>query len=120
MKRAYFLLVLVGILLIINSMALAAEPAPAPVTDSDRVEVVNLFTWATGPSPRWGVGGLYAFLGLIGALVTVFGLIGGAVPGTAGFVRIEAGMKRVEEREKVLDKLIKDPKKIRKKSKRSK
>jgi hypothetical protein len=41
--------------------------------------------------------------------VTVFGLIGGAVPGTAGFVRIEAGMKRVEEREKILDKLIKDP-----------
>jgi hypothetical protein len=110
MKRVYFLLILAGILLVVNSVTLAGEPAPTPVTYSDRIEVVNLFTWATGPSPKWGVGALYAFLGLIGALVTVFGLIGGAVPGTAGFVRIEAGMRRVEEREKILDKLIKDPK----------
>ena len=45
-----------------------------------------------------------------GALITVFGLIGGAIPGTAVFARIEAGMKRVEEREKIIDKLIKDSK----------
>ncbi len=128
MRRLYFLAIVVGILLIINSTALAGEAAPAQEKDSDpnsqsslsreaapaqekdseRIEVVNLFTWATGPSPDWGRGALYAFLGLIGALVTVFGLIGGAVPGTAGFARIEAGMKRVEGREKILDKLIKD------------
>ncbi len=109
MKILYVLVVVFGVLFIINSTTLAEEAAPIQARDSERIEVVNLFTWATGPSPDWGRGGLYVFMGLIGALVTVFGLIGGAVPGTAGFARIEAGMKRVEEREKILDKLMKDP-----------
>ncbi len=43
---------------------------------------------------------------LVGALVTVFGLIGGAIPGTAGYARIEAGPKRVEELEETLQKLV--------------
>jgi hypothetical protein len=88
---------------VVTSIALAQGPTP--------IEVANLFSWATGKSPDWLRGAFYAGLGLIGALVTVFTLIGGAIPGTAGFMRIEAGMKRVEEREKMLDKLIKDPKK---------
>ena len=80
---------------------------PGAATASEPIEVGNLFTWATdGPAPNWGKGGLFAALGLIGALVTVFTLVGGAVPGTAGFARIEANLKRVEEREKILDSMI--------------
>lgn len=80
---------------------------PGTAAAAEAIEVGNLFTWATGSTiPDWGRGGLYAALGLIGALVTVFTLIGGAVPGTAGFARIEAGLKRVEEREKILDAMI--------------
>jgi hypothetical protein len=109
MKIINVLVVVFVILFIINSTTLAEKAAPIQARESEGIEVVNIFTWATGPSPDWGRGGLYAFLGLIGALVTVFGLIGGAIHGTAGFVRIEAGMKRVEEREKFLDKLIKIP-----------
>ena len=72
---------------------------PGAAAAAEAIEVGNLFTWATGSTiPDWGRGGLYAALGLIGALVTVFTLIGGAVPGTAGFARIETGLKRVEER----------------------
>ena len=103
MKRLCVLVTVVVVSLTIGGTALAGDSTP--------IEVVNLFTWATGASVDWGTGALYAFLGLIGALVTVFSLIGGAIPGTSGSVRIEAGMKRVEEREKILDKLIEEPNK---------
>lgn len=101
MKPLRVLVVVCGMSFVVTSTALAQVPTP--------IEVANLFKWATGTSPDWVRGALYAGLGLVGALVTVFSLIGGAIPGTAGFMRIEAGMKRVEEREKILDKLIKDP-----------
>ena len=91
------------------------QPLPNPKnskSDDDRSkQVLSLFTWFTDvESPDWITGVIYALLGLEGALITVFGLIGGAIPGTAVFARIEAGMKRVEEREKIIDKLIKDSK----------
>lgn len=49
------------------------------------VEQRVLFHW-----DNWETGTLYALLGLTGALVTMFSLIGGAVPGTAGKARIDA------------------------------
>lgn len=80
------------------------EPPP----EGEPIELANLFTWALSETPNWGLGALYAGLGLVGALVTVFGLVGGAIPGTTGFAHIDAGLKRVEEREKRLDQLIND------------
>ncbi len=108
MKRAFISILLVvslSVLFISTSSAQESQP-------TQPIGVANLFTWATGDSPDWGRGALYSCLGLLGALVTVFSLVGGAIPGTAGFARIEAGMKRVEEREKILDIMIKDPNKI--------
>jgi len=95
------ILLMTGISLFLTTPTFAQEPGSPP-----SVEAVNLFTWATSNPPNWGQGVLYTVLGLVGALVTLFGLIGGVVPGTAGSARIEAGMKRVEEREKILDELI--------------
>jgi hypothetical protein len=101
MKRLYVVgVILAGTMLLLPNVVLAVQQQP--------IEVTNLFDWATSDPPDWARGGLYAALGLVGALVTVFGLIGGAVPGTAGSAKIIAGLKRVEEREKVLDGLIKD------------
>jgi hypothetical protein len=54
----------------------------------------------------WGTGALYAGLGLVGALVIVFGLIGGAIPGTAGFARIDLNQQRVEQRQQIIDQLM--------------
>lgn len=54
-----------------------------------------LFHWAD-PTPDWSLGGLYAGLGLAGALVTLFALIGGAIPGTDGTARIDAESQRLE------------------------
>jgi hypothetical protein len=57
------------------------------------IELTNLFGWAAADPPDWGRKALFAGLGLAGALVTVFGLIGGVVPGTAGKAKIEADVE---------------------------
>ncbi len=74
---------------------------------TDTIPFGQLFTWATtGDSPDIFAGIMYAILGFVGALITVFGLIGGGVPGTAGYSEVEAGMNRLEARAKALDGLI--------------
>lgn len=88
--------------LLVTGSALAQGPEP--------IEVADLFVWAQTAPPDWGRGALFAGLGLIGALVTVFGLVGGAVPGTAGQARIDADTGRLEEMSKRLEELIKAPK----------
>lgn len=56
-----------------------------------------LFHWREAEGgPDWGTGWLYAALGAVGALITMFSLIGGAVPGIAGQARIDADGKRLE------------------------
>jgi hypothetical protein len=75
--------------------------------DAEAIAIGELFTWATtGESPDIFAGVMYALLGMMGALITIFGLIGGGVPGTAGYTEIEAGLNRLEARAKALDKLI--------------
>jgi hypothetical protein len=88
--------------LLVTSIAFAqeAEANPKPV------KVADLFNWATSTPPDWARGGLYAGLGLIGALVTSFSLIGGAVPGTAGQAKIDADTARLERLSERLEKLI--------------
>jgi hypothetical protein len=60
------------------------------------VDLANLFGWAAADPPDWGRGALFAGLGLAGALVTVFGLIGGVVSGTAGKAKIEADVEQLK------------------------
>lgn len=98
-----------SILLMIMIMFMFLTSAMTVAQDTGSGEEASIFNWLTGDSPDWSTGILYGIMGFVGALVTVFGLIGGAVPGTAGFVRIEANLKRLEEREKILDELIKNP-----------
>ena len=100
MKRVAAVLTISGALSIIVIRPLVGQ-------QSQPIDVANLFTWLASAPPDWVRGILYAALGLVGALVVVFTLVGGAVPGTAGFARIEADLKRVEERERILDDLLK-------------
>ena len=60
-------------------------------------EVANILTWATRDPPLWSQGIIYAFLGMVGALITIFSLIGGVVPGTAGQAKIAFDTKRLEK-----------------------
>ncbi len=55
-----------------------------------------LFHWIEGDEIRWHEGGFYAALGLVGALITLFSLIGGNVPGIAAQARLDAGGARLE------------------------
>lgn len=82
------------------AFAQGAEPTPEPI------KVAELLTWARETPPDWGRGALFAGVGVIGALITIFGLIGGAVPGTAGQAKIDADTVRLERHSEQLEKLI--------------
>jgi hypothetical protein len=62
--------------------------------------------WATGDKVDWTTGGLLLLFGAAGALVTIFFLVGGVIPGTAGQASIEAANARVEKWSEVLDTCI--------------
>lgn len=70
----------------------------------DQIQVADLAAWLENGD--WAEGGLFAAMGLIGALVTTFGLIGGAVPGTAGKAKIDADSERLDRMSQRLDQLI--------------
>jgi hypothetical protein len=74
------------------------------------IEAANLFTWAQTTPPDWVRGVLFAGLGLIGAFVTIFGLVGGAVPGTAGQAKIDADTESLNRLSQRLEELITAPK----------
>jgi hypothetical protein len=99
------------IILVITVMFMFLTPIMAAAQETGTRNDIQFFAWLTGDSPDWSTGILYAIMGFVGALVTLFGMIGGAVPGTGGFARIEANLKRLEEREKKVDELINDPNK---------
>lgn len=95
MKRLFIIAILVACtLLLVSNIALAQESEP--------IKLANLFSWY----PDLWTGALFAGLGLIGSFVTIFGLIGGAVPGTAGQVKIDANTARLDRLSKRLEVLI--------------
>jgi hypothetical protein len=92
------------LLVLIVPFVIASQiPLVAFAEESGPITVANLFSWLTTNPPDWGRGILFALLGLVGALVTIFGLIGGVVPGTAG----QAGIDADDERLKIMsDQLV--------------
>ena len=83
-------------------------------------EVAEFFSWLTGTPPDWNRGILYAVLGVVGALVILFTLIGGAIPGTAGKAKIDEGEETLKEWTEQLSREMKkappDPEAIEKKN----
>ena len=66
----------------------------------------ELARWLTADPIDWSQGAVLAALGLVGALITVFTLVGGAVPGTAGEPAIVAGTERLERLTRRLEQLV--------------
>ena len=67
---------------------------------------MKFLTWTNSDPDDWSTGGLFALLGLIGALTTVFGFIGGAIPGTAGKAKIDKDQADLDRCIKRIDELI--------------
>lgn len=115
MKRSIAMSVLVLALLAVPGPAAWAQEAPPPASPAAAGEAgeepagpvarIDLFAWY----PRWDLGWLYAGLGAVGALIILFGLIGGAVPGTAGQAKIDADSQRLERLSQRLEELISRP-----------
>jgi hypothetical protein len=73
------------------TLLLLGAAGVAGAQEEETVAERVLFHW-----DNWETGTLYALLGLTGALVTMFSLIGGAVPGTAGKARIDAETAQID------------------------
>jgi uncharacterized membrane protein YfcA len=107
MKRLLAMVIFVACTsFLVTDIAFAQESAPTP----EPIKVSNLFTWTRTNPPDWKRGALFAGLGLMGSLVTIFGLIGGAVPGTVGQVKIDADTERLDRLSQQLEVLITSPK----------
>ena len=103
MKRLLSIVILVACTsYLVTNIAFAQEPQPTP----EPIKVSDLFPWARTTPPDWRRGALFAGLGFVGALVTIFGLIGGAVPGTAGQAKIDADTERLDRMSQRLEELI--------------
>lgn len=99
MKRLFLaVLIAAGASLLWMGTALAQE--------TGQITVAKLFIWASETPPDWSRGALFSALGLVGALVTIFGVVGGAVPGTAGQAEIDAGSARLLRLSERLEQLI--------------
>jgi hypothetical protein len=86
----------VALLLMTETSFAQGEP-----NQPDTLELSNIFAWALTDPPNWALGAWFAVLGFAGALVTIFGLVGGTVPGTAGQARIDEDseqLKRISKR----------------------
>ncbi|MDL1910862.1 hypothetical protein FBQ81_09255 [Chloroflexi bacterium CFX6] len=68
------------------------------------IELANLFSWATTNPPNWLQGILYVVLGVFGALVTIYFVIGGTIP-TASGAKLEDEFKELEKKNKELSEL---------------
>ena len=83
--------VLVVALLLVGGFTIAQDGA-----SKGRPADATLFHWFTEEKHDWAAGGLYAGLGLVGALITAFSVIGSVIPGTAGKARIDAEQNRLD------------------------
>jgi hypothetical protein len=111
MKRFTSFLALLTLVVAV-SIAITQNPAlpqasQSPITSNvEPIIVENLFAWARGESVNWAQGAIFAALGLVGGLITIFTLIGGAIPGTFGQAQIEATQEQLDRLSKKLEDLI--------------
>jgi hypothetical protein len=84
-------------MLLMSFFMIATAVAQPAVTKQPLVSNATILFWANDKPIDWFSGLALAFTGAIGALVTVFFLIGGAVPGTVGKVNIDYDAEQLKE-----------------------
>lgn len=90
------------LVLLLLSSTLVVGQSTDPSTDDQ----LKFLTWTKSDPDDWSTGGLLALLGLVGALTTIFGFIGGAIPGTAGKAKIDKEQADLDRCVKRIDELI--------------
>lgn len=106
MKRFIVVIALVAGVFITFAGATAAETVGEPNGDEPE-PTINLFGWY-GDTVDWERGLLYAGLGIGGSLVTIFTIIGGAIPGSPAQARIDADAVRLDKLYDRMEHLIDD------------
>jgi hypothetical protein len=96
----------IGLVALVTAALVLSLSDAAAAQEGTPVEVGDLFKWATEPPVDWVEGLLFAGIGLAGALVILFTLVGGAVPGTAGQAQIDADYAVLQRLTKRLEDLI--------------
>jgi hypothetical protein len=91
--------------IVLSPEAGLAQTQPNP-SSAPELELSNIFAWATTEPINWSLGALFAVVGFAGALVSIFGLVGGVVPGTAGQARIDEEYEQLKRLSKRLEDLI--------------
>lgn len=94
-----------GAVILVLFFSIVTAFAEPQVTKTPLITNATVLFWATGPQIDWFSGIALALTGLIGAFVTIFFLIGGVVPGTAGQVDIDYDTEQVKDYKEKLKKL---------------
>lgn len=103
MKTPKFLSVYILFLLLVGAQIVIAQ---APTQDIEPKDPAIWFSWYFATTPDWKQGGVLLLLGFVGSLVTIFGFIGGSIPGIAGQVKIDKDEATLELLTKNLEQLI--------------
>jgi hypothetical protein len=102
LSRAVVLMTVLSFM--VTATAVAQEEAPPP--EVANVEVVSFLRWLTADPINWAEGAIFFALGFIGALVTVYGLIQGKLPGIAAQAQIDLDRQRLNRYVERLDNLL--------------
>ena len=102
LSRAVMLMTVLSFM--VTATGFAQEEAPSP--EVGNVEVVSFLRWLTADPINWAEGAIFFALGSIGALVTVYGLIQGKLPGIAAQAQIDLDRQRLNRYVERLDNLL--------------
>ncbi len=84
-------------MLLVSFFVIGIAVAQPEVTKQPLITNASVLFWAKETQIDWFSGIALALTGFVGALVTVFFLIGGAIPGTAGQVNIDYDSEQLNE-----------------------
>jgi len=89
----------------VNPLSDASDAKNSGANLSDTFPDKKILVWVDGSQINWFAGTLLALSGLIGALVTIYGLVGTVMPGTSGQIRLDIDEIRLEKLKEKQDSL---------------
>jgi Trk-type K+ transport system membrane component len=91
-----FLLILVLIFFFASLEIIVVSAQETQPQRQEEFNITNVLTWLSSDPPNFILGVVYAGLGFTGAIIAIFFMVGGVIPGTAGQARIDADLHRLD------------------------